>query len=291
MSDMLFSLVPVARALFQGVDWELDSSVRLQNLIMSQRVEILRLAEELSPKQLSWMLTHNVAEINEYFVKGGFPEVKLSDAGLDAIYLGSILKLIAEFIEVGETGYWIEEIQKPAFRWELATIYDCNSQLVVSAKTDLGFYLLIANDKLKIADEIDLYLHWKNLIACINQPTLLRGGGAKVVNSFSGVVVPGFNVPDMKIEIIKQLLGLCGDGYVVQEAILMARASLLPGKIQFEAAAAISAKRAMMKKKMAPKSTDWVLRGPMTFALMMPGHNAPLAVGRVGVGSMLDDLD
>lgn len=273
------SSVVVAHALDQieklfGADLNWVGSNSFQKLVLSHLVASREAGKTLTKEQLFGVASHSCQPVNEFLVSNGFESIQLADlgTGLHMAYVASIMKLLGNWLNPGNTGYVLPGSKKPAFRFApsggLHHFVSKSGQHMVCVQTDSGLDMWLVNGIKSEGNGFDMISKWQELIS-----------GSKMVIR-NGAVLPFVAIEQAKVD-IKDLAGMRAGQVVIQEALAAANFKLTPMYVKFEMAVAMSAKTLSYDMD-TPEDGDFVVGDHLNFAITPRGvFDMPLAVGQV----------
>ena len=273
--------IPVAHGLWRApekflgleIPWEATPWNYLQEMIVYNKAASLELAAMLGPKVIRSEASNKANLVNRFLREEGF-NIQLTDQGeMGMLYVASVMKLLGRFFAMGETGYWLPIIKKPAFRLGKEAnvrLYKSDGRRVAEIPTRGGFSLLVTRPT--ESSGFHMISDWHRIIS---EMKLTRG---------NGVVLPMAKVDEAAID-VKALVGMSGGGWQIMEAIMAAKFALTPQEVKFESAFAYSARKGVAMRP-DPEDGDYVADHPLYFALAKHGHLLPLAVGHVGADEL-----
>lgn len=273
------STVVITNALDQigncsGEDLEWQASGEFQSLVLSHLVASREAGQTLTKEQILGMSAHSCGPVNAFLALNGFESIQLADlgSGPHMAYAASIMKLLGNWLDYGNTGYalLVPKNQPFVFRpsKNLFHYVSESGQRMVCVQTDSGFDMWLVNDMKSAGNGFDMIAKWQTLLA-----------GAKITTG-NGAVLPFVAIEQAKGD-IKDLAGMRAGQVVIQEALAAANFKLTPMFIKFEMAVALSAKSMSLDME-SPEPDDFVVGDHLNFALTRRGIlSMPLAVGQV----------
>ncbi len=286
MSEFATS-VPIAHGLWVApkdvgldISWKANKGSYLQELMIMLKKPSLALAETMDRRVLRSVADNKASTANDFLKKEGF-SIQLTDMGsLNMLYVAAVMKLMGEFFVSGVTGYWLETIEKKGFRLSPRAgvahyVYAPGDLHVVEIPTTGDFSLMVARPSgvsgwKMLADWARIFLEMKQIDG-------------------RGVVLPQAKIDEASVN-VKQLIGMSGEGWVIQEALMAAKFGLSNTMVKFEAAFAMSAKRGA-KPVQIPEEGDYIADHDLYFALRRTGHLLPIAAGIVPAAELSDETE
>lgn len=266
------ALDQIGKLFKQDLEWQ--ASGEFQSLVLSHLVASREVGQTLTKEQILGMSAHSCGPVNAFLASNGFESIQLADlgSGPHMAYVASIMKLLGNWLDYGNTGYVLPGSKKPAFRFSpsknLFHYVSKSGQHMVCVQTDSEFDMWLVNDMNSEGNGFDMIAKWQTLLA-----------GAKMTTG-NGAVLPFVAIEQAKVD-IKDLAGMRAGQVVIQEALAAANFKLTPMFIKFEMAVALSAKTMSLDIE-SPEPGDFVVGDHLNFALTRRGLlSMPLAVGQV----------
>lgn len=250
-----------------GMDWVGENS--FQKLMLRHKAHALYLADQLRDEVICTKAAHAVRPVNQHLVDHGFGDVQLQDHGTGSqyAYAASVMRLADRWCEPGVGGYWLKDLNKPAFRVGARVTDFGGRQLAkVLANKDFSVWFVSSMD----SSGFSMIDEWGLLMRALKDAKM-RDAGA---------VLPLISVPNTKVD-ISALAGMSTGSARIMESLAAARYGQTASGFKFEMAAAVSASRGGCMRS-EPKPDDFVVRGPEYFAIFLNSlQTMPLAVGKV----------
>lgn len=284
------TIVPVAHALWEApveflhktIPWQATEGNYLQELMLRKKQASLALAHILGSKVLRSKASNDCSVVNQFLTDEEF-HLQLTDQGKqNMIYVATVMKLLGHFFEKGSKGYFLPKIGKKAFRLGKEAnvrhyVYQRPgwSVRVVEIPTGSGFSLLVSTPS--SVRSFAMVEDWGKVIF----------GMQRVPGN--GVILPMAQVDETEMD-VKQLVGMAGGEWMIQEAKAAVKFALTPEMVKYEAAVAYSAKRAAMER-LDPEAGDYLADHPLYFGLAIHGYLLPLATGYVPVNLLANTYE
>lgn len=280
------STVVVAHALDEigklfGAELNWVGGNSFQKHVLSHLAASRDAGKALIKEQLFGMASHSCRPVNEFLVSNGFESIQLTDlgSGQHMAYVASIMKLLGNWLNPGNSGYVLPHSKKPAFRFApsggLHHFVSKSGQPMVCIQTDSRFDMWLVNDMDTQGNGFDMIEKWQELIS----------GSEMVIRN--GAVLPFVGIEQAKVD-IKDLAGMRAGQVVIQEALAAANFKLTPIYVKFEMAVALSAKTLSLDND-SPEDGDFVVGDHLNFAITPRGvFDIPLAVGQVPASEFSD---
>jgi hypothetical protein len=242
-----------------------------QELILRHTPNASVIARTLSAEQLFGVASHECEFVNRFLREKGFGSIQLQDygSGRDKAYVASIIKLLGDWLVMGEKGFKLPVVKVPAFRLDAScglSHYISKGQRLVRIPTTSRFDMWVSQTcDAASFDQIDF---WIDLIS--NSKNAVG----------NGAVLPFVDIKQAKVD-IKDLIGMRAGNVIIQQALAAANFKLTNTGVSFEMAVAMSGLRYATDLE-EPKAGDFVVGRSLNFALVRRQEPLmPLAVGSV----------